>query len=360
MSRFHTQALNRSDWPALTGVRALAALSVLGMHAHVLVTPLPMLKLGHFGVDVFFVLSGFLLTLRYGQGPVQREAQGGVSWWPYMQQRLVRILPAYYAQILILGVLAAVGAYHWPGWSRFLGQFTLAFYVGPEPLQAWVAPWWSLPVELCFYALFPLSLRLLCRWPVPTVLAVLGIVYAYRSVLMLMAPQHPWLPFWLQQAPGRFDEFLIGMAAACWLLSRQASALPSSKWWFWLGLATFVVLLSVPNLSQLVVRFGPGVGFYTLLAASIAAMLIGLVLGAGLVNRVLSLPILVWLGHISFGIYLWHYPLIEWVRLPEAQQWPASVRLLIVLLGSLLLAHLSWRFIERPALNWLKKRRAAA
>lgn len=350
--RFDQQA----DWPALTGVRALAALAVLGMHAHVLVTPLPMLKLGHFGVDVFFVLSGFLLTMRYGQVLAKPDAQRHQAWWPFMRQRLGRILPAYYVQVLILGGLAGVGAYHWPGCLAFLGQFTLAFYIGPEPLQAWVAPWWSLPVELCFYAIFPLALFALGRRPIPTLLIGLGLVYAYRSLLMVTAPAHPWLAFWLQQAPGRFDEFLIGMAAAWWLLSRPASTLPSGKWCFWLGLAGFVVLLSVPNVSQLVVHLGWGVCFYTLLAISIAAMLAGLVLGAGLINRLLSTPILVWLGHISFGIYLWHYPLIEWVRVPVAQGWPGSVRLWIIVIGSLLLAYGSWRLVEKPALNGLRNR----
>ncbi|AVP98068.1 hypothetical protein C7S18_13045 [Ahniella affigens] len=348
---------DRADWPALTGVRALAALAVLGMHVHVLVTPLPLLKLGHFGVDVFFVLSGFLLTLRYGRIQGQPDADARVEWWPFMRQRLVRILPAFYVQVLILGLLAGLGAYAWPGWRQFLGQFTLAFYVGTEPLQAWVAPWWSLPVELCFYVLFPLTLWCLRRRPVPMLLIGLGLVYAYRSVMMVSAPAHPWLAFWLQQAPGRFDEFLIGMAAAWWLRSRAATGQDSGKWWFWLGLAAFAVLLSTPNLSQLVVHLGFGVCFYSALAASIAVMLVGLVLGTGLMNRLLAQPWLVWLGQISFGVYLWHYPLIEWVRRPEAQAWPGSVRLVLVLIGSLVLADLSWRCIERPALNWLRRRR---
>lgn len=346
------------DWPALTGVRGLAALAVLGMHAHVLVTPLPWLKLGHFGVDVFFVLSGFLLTLVYGNRHRNPARADGAGSWRYLRQRLGRILPAYYAQILLLGALAAIDVYSWPGWRSYLGQFSLAFYLGPEPLQAWVAPWWSLPVELSFYLLFPLALAGLKRQPLLTVMVCLLIVYGYRYGMMQAHAGQPWLAFWLQQAPGRFDEFLLGMLAA-WLVTApgQAARL-SGKWLFWLGLAGFASMLSIPDLSQAVVHPGLGVYFYSLLALAIACMLAGLYLGAGLVNRLLSLPPLLWLGQISFGIYLWHYAIIDWLRLSAFAGAPGSLRLCLVVALSLLCGALSWVLIERPMLRWLKQRAA--
>ncbi|MBK8285440.1 MAG: acyltransferase [Ahniella sp.] len=213
-----TAALPRDplELPALTGLRGLAALLVFGFHLHHLVAPMPVFARGFLGVDVFFVLSGFLLAWLAGQ-------TSAVDWRGFYRRRALRILPALYAQMLVLGVLVGAAGltwiFPWPGWSDYANQFSLAFHVGGTPLQPLVGPWWSIPVELGFYVLFPLLWWGLRRSMLTTILVVLAMVLAYRGWLLLHDGTSPWLSAWLSLLPGRLEQFLFGMVAAVALLN---------------------------------------------------------------------------------------------------------------------------------------------
>ena len=180
--------------PNLTGVRGLAALWVLAFHGWqfaerpALLLPLPglglnftpLFKCGYFGVDLFFVLSGFLLSMPFHRAALERRPAPSLRhFWIH---RCRRVLPAYWLQLVVLAVTFAL-------LGRF-DQITPPVLAAHALLVQNVVPWsvpllnpvyWSMPVEWDFYVVLPLLAWLLtrCRWPL-ALLFVLTFVFAFR------------------------------------------------------------------------------------------------------------------------------------------------------------------------------------
>lgn len=341
------------DIPPLTGIRGLAALSVLGFHLHVVLGPLPVFARGFLGVDVFFVLSGFLLAWL---------AAGDPGWRPagFYRRRLLRVLPPLYVQMVLLGLAAAAGAawlVPWTGFTAWMLQFTLAFHIGSDALQPAVGPWWSIPVELGFYALFPLALAGLRRSPVATVLVVAGMVLSYRAWMVQQHGTAPNLPFWLNHVPGMFDQFVFGMAAALWAFRRAGKPVaPHDRLLLPIGLVLAAVALGWPGLSQAQVRWPGAMFLHALFGLGMALALAGITLRPGFPGRVLALAPLRALGTVSYSLYLWHVPVILWIR----HAWPANgepiARQLATVVLAIVLAALAWWLVERPVQAWSRRR----
>lgn len=333
------------DLPPLTGIRGLAALAVLGFHVHVLLGALPPFARGFLGVDVFFVLSGFLLAWL---------AAGDPDWRPgaFFRRRFMRILPPLYLQMVLVGLWAAWGAtwlFPWPGFAAYSLQFTLAFHVGPEPIRPVLGPWWSIPVELGFYLLFPLALAGLRRNRGLTLVAVALLVLAFRAWLLEAHGTAPDLPFWLSQVPAVLDQFVIGMALGLWAHGRGAEPPRSAERWLLpSGFLLAVAVIAWPGLSQAQVRWPSALFLDTLFALGIALVLAGLARVPGLPARVLSWKPLIGLGTISYSLYLWHLPVILWLKHAWVVSGPATARQAAAFGLSILVATLAWWLVERP------------
>jgi peptidoglycan/LPS O-acetylase OafA/YrhL/ABC-type sugar transport system permease subunit len=343
------------------------------------------------GVCVFFVLSGALLSMPFWQRFLDGDRPPALG--TYALRRAARIVPGYWAA---LGASALLGLAATPEAERVLERFVAgaSFTSGlhwvtffPTELNPVL---WSISFEVMCYVLLPLlllpmwravpertprrALRYLAWVLVGLQLAHLAIAAAFPTDevgkgwhLGLLGGAKEWLPYW---SPASFmTQFLLGGAAALAIAWKQRTHPKRSADYDRLG--TWALLVA----WLLYAMFGSGVNsitrqpyitpvFPALLAVGLFAMQFGDQLPRWLDNRPFR-----WVGKHSFGLYLWHFPLLELVRIywfptfkPFQMQslgvWLGLSALVVV--GSMLLAWLSWRVIEQPALLWARSRRVRA
>jgi peptidoglycan/LPS O-acetylase OafA/YrhL len=342
----------------LDGLRAVAALGVLVLHVTMFTQPSrPPWTVGdtvvrglHLGVALFFVLSGFLLF-----GPWVRAALGAgdaPALGRYALRRVARIVPAYWLALAGAAVMLASVA---PAREPSLAQLPIVLIIQQDLLPATagklVPPAWTLGVEVCFYAVLPLLgwLALRLRRGLPGVLALcLGLVavsVAFNFAVELLDP----LPGQLHRAlPGRLYAFAAGMAAgavaARWRPRRAVAAALVVLGGALVALnAVMWVPLRVPALAGLQDSIA-AVGF--------AALVLAVAAGP---QRLLGSAPLRRLGERSYGLYLWHFPIISALA---ARGWLPHTTLAgvaMVLPLGLLAAEVSWRLVERPAIGWARR-----
>lgn len=341
--------------PDIDGLRALAVLPVLLYHAGLGCTG------GFVGVDVFFVISGYVIS-----SLILREVEAGtfsmVSFW---ERRVRRIMPAL--SVVVTSLLVVAWLFWLPDDFQMVGKSLLAQALMVANFHFWkggnyfdpvaetkpLLHTWSLAVEEQFYLLFPLLLTFLIRrrpatWKrwilgVALVSLIIGVVCSYSARNQRMA-------FYL--LPPRAWELLIGALLAMGS-GRFTSRKPMAEVMGFLGLG--LICMAVLQYDEST-RF-PGVA--ALAPCLGAAMIIASSEGRlSLVGRLLSFRPLVFIGLVSYPLYLWHWPVLVLVKYLFAYELGAGARGLL-LLASLLLAVLSWRFIETPfrQRRWLAGRR---
>ena len=332
--------------PAFDGLRGVAIVLVLLSHAHV-----PMFEGAFFGVDLFFVLSGYLITTLLLH---EARQSGRIDCWRFYRRRAYRLMPAL---LLFLAVYCALAPLLWPEardwWSDallsalYLADYGIAFFDRPSSLLHM----WSLSVEEHFYLLWPLAIAALARW-VPR-------GQWWRWVLALALLAWAWRVFWVVQGQQfyeiffRFDTRATGLLAgsllATLLIERPAWFTPLPRR---LPQALWLVLL-VPLLMALAWDDMAALTWgMTVVELAAVVLLLAVLPRHGLVFDMLNQPPLVRLGRLSYGIYLWHYPVVRALR--AHLDWPA-----VLLLGGLVstaLAALSFHSVER----WALRRRDAA
>ncbi len=356
--------------PALDGVRALAVLCVLVFH-------MDALPGGYLGVDVFFVLSGFLIT---GGLLAERDRTGAMSLTRFYLRRAYRLLPAFWLLVAVATGWVVVLGIGTAGERReFLDSLASStlylnnyFQVVKQSTGAgWLGHTWSLSLEEQFYLLWPLALIVLCRRPrivdrLPVVLLGGAVAVAlWRNVLVAFGAQGTRTYFALDT---RADALLVGCALAAWLRAARRAAdgrggvAEGSRWRCGLesmiGALPVIGTLALAILAVEMVRapsgWGPPTmltrGGYTLIALVVAALILALEQGAttSWLFRVLAASPLVWLGRISYGFYLWHFPVVaHWgPDLTDALgRWPAILAVGVI---SVALAAASYYLLEQP------------
>jgi peptidoglycan/LPS O-acetylase OafA/YrhL len=220
----------RSDDPALTSVRGLAAFWVFVYHAWLSVGPqrlllpvgsttvdlTPLASAGWAGVGVFYVLSGFLLWSVFDDWASGRSDR--LALRQFAERRALRILPPYYAQVALLALVGlATTAVEPPTWKTLAYQLTLSHGLSFAHFQAVNNVWWTLSIEAQFYVLLPLLALAVRRFGWASVLAGgIAVMLAWRLVAFEAFRDAPviervWI---LEQLPGRIDQFLLGMYAS--------------------------------------------------------------------------------------------------------------------------------------------------
>jgi len=317
--------------PALTGLRAIAACLVFFYHWFFqYVDELPLLigapfKAGDVGVPIFFALSGFLITMRY----LDDFGQKKITYRRYLFKRVIRIFPVYLAVVTLF--VAAFGRPlnmipdSWMGWVSI---YTLTQALFPDWFYLGTLVGWTLTIELIFYIVAPVLLKLFYRksiWQVLVICTVAGVMMLGIGIgLSFLAPVSNSLlgakRNWLMQFTffGHAPDFFVGMFFAyLFLARRQDSDLRrhSSKLiWGSIVLAYTAILLLVITDAPMGTPEHRGLGFLVALASSV------LVLATALddnnrnpVTRFLGLRWMVYLGSISYALYL--------IQLTEPIQW---------------------------------------
>lgn len=357
---------------ALDGIRGLAALSVLVFHVWLYRTNRPMGErtllfdqVGfalHLGLVCFFVLSGFLLYRAFARaalGGAPRVRVGG-----YAVRRVARIVPAYYLCIAGCLVLYALVGYHpitpsatqVPVFLLFGQNYFRDTLMQLDPVT------WTLSVEAAFYVALPLiGLAALVAGRRPATQAALLLAVVLAAVAWgRIGVLEGWGPIAVKALPSFLGVFATGMLAALWLEARRAARRPALS-----GRAT--TLLAAAGFALVVVNAawsesalwldGWRPSLHDLIAASGFALIISAAAGGrGAVVRGLAWRPIAAAGVISYGIYLWHLPLLLVTR--QAGLLPTAFvpRLAVVLGLSLLAGWISWRLVERPAIAWSHRR----
>ena len=370
--------------PELESLRGIAILLVFLYHADGLVVtghapgvwPNPAtayVRAGHVGVDLFFVLSGFLLA-----APFLTEIEGGrrVSVARYFERRVLRIMPAYTLAVLAAAALTARAPHDLLRAAPYL-LFLQSLPGLTHPLLPYSIPWWSLATEVQFYLVLPLatlarSPRL--RWLLLAMLA--GWAAALGSYLLHWWRASSILHDMLLRSSffGRGPVFLCGVAAA-WLHRHWgpvvARRLRASPWALAGGADAMlaVLLLGLGALLGWVAHTGPTVADYGLRGAwhTIAGVLWAGVMLLLLVAPLRSKPLfanelLGTVGRWSYSLFLIHLGVLHWAYdalvfppRPDTQLgWtPGNVLTIAAVFAvSLAASALSYRVVERPFLEW--------
>ena len=325
---------------------------------------------GFLGVDIFFVLSGFLITTLLTN---EWTRSGGISFGKFYMRRALRLLPA-----LILLVIAcdfatvAIARLYWQpeafvpvvfgmAYAALVALFYAANWVMISGQTLWIlGHTWSLSIEEQFYLLWPLCLLALLRWIrrrslILTLLAS-GIAASLLVRISLVRAQAPVtrLFFGLDT---RFDELLVGCIVgvlASWsLLPTAQCARRILGAGAAVGAAILAVLLWRAGWKEPVMMQGG----LTVAAAS-AGVLIADILArpSGCLARALGHQPLVGIGRISYGLYLWHFPIVYACGALAVDGAPADLPRATLAIGlTFLVAAASYRWVERPMLR-LKRR----
>jgi peptidoglycan/LPS O-acetylase OafA/YrhL len=347
--------------PPLTGIRALAALLVLGLHADQNVPAgatvvLPFLARGYLGVDFFFVLSGFIITHVYFTSLAQptRDAVRIFLW-----HRFIRLYPVHVTVLAVLVVLVYLArANHvplnnpqeWRG-AEIPWQLTLLHAWGVTAKPGWNAPSWSISAEWFAYLLFPLlapALRLVRERLTALVIAIAALAGAAAMFSIADWSLNTWVG-----APALarvFGEFLCGAALCRAVALSRGPTHPNGDL---LGTAAFLLFLIGASAGL------PDFGLVALLALTI----LGAATAASYLAQFLGSRPVAWLGEISYSIYMVHFPVLIvirrfWERL-DMLQWTAAGKALAfaITVGLVIaLAAMLFYVVERPARMRLRDR----
>ncbi len=369
-------------FPALDGCRALAAVGVLITHVALLsgfsnrsTTLGPYLARMDVGVSVFFVLSGFLLYRPFVAARFAGESAGEVG--AYARRRLLRIIPAYWVALTVVGFVLKAPGFVEPH-SIVSHYLLLQIYDSTQLVGGPIQQAWSLATEVAFYVFVPCWAWVMSRRQrlatqqlrievialvalfVASAIGNLGLIKAGVAD-STFAQLGTWLPF-------RIGDFIPGMLLAvgsAWVSHnkiRLASWLSSGQvaLSFWLAALAVFWFVSTQLGLPMFPTFTPTQAYVVRVLYLLFAIL--LVIPAVLarseksfVTKTAANPLAIWLGLVSYGIYIWHEAWQDiYLRITDQPALNTSFLKMLVFTSVLTLisATLSWYLIEKPAIRW--------
>lgn len=384
-------------FPYFDSLRAIAAISVLLVHASLFTGPLQsdhwwrgLIAHLDIGVTIFFLISGFLLYR-----PMVAARQVGAPRTAlslYARRRFLRIAPAYWFALTVLTIFAGLHGAFSGNWWVYYGLFqdypvyTPTGGCATDLFRCGIAPTWSLAVEVGFYIVLPFF-ALGMAW-LTSRLRVIHWLFVELVVLALLAAVSFWiqndqaatdLHVWLFFSPlGRAWWFALGMVLAVLSVRvQERGSAPRPLRWIgehptlcWVvalslyALAALVLIDPVPTLAGRVVTRAQYLTQYFLFGVIALFLLLPAVFGdnhSGLPRRVLGHPVIAWLGLISYGIFLWHFPILEaLLHGGIVNWWPAHAYLVTAATTfaiTIVCASISYYALERPLMRLKNRRR---
>ncbi len=328
----------------IDGLRSVAVLPVILFHAG-----FSIFSGGYVGVDVFFVISGYLIT-----GILLRDLElGRFSILKFYERRARRILPALFAVMLVCVPFAWIWMIplHFEQFARSLVAVSLFLsnvlfwqesgYFGGSAEFKPLLHTWSLAVEEQYYVLFPIFLALLWRlrghWALIATAAVTAVSFALCQWAVTLYPD---ANFYL--LPTRGWELLVGSLGAFWQRGGRRGIDPRLS--PWLAATGFAMILYAIFVFDERTPFPSAYALLPVLGTLMVLLFANAQVGVG---WLLARRAPVFIGLISYSAYLWHQPLFAFARIRLIDQPPAALMAALAL-ASLGLAYLSWRYVEAP------------
>ncbi|MCG8490802.1 MAG: acyltransferase [Sneathiellales bacterium] len=333
--------------PEIDGLRTIAVVPVILFHAG-----FKIFSGGYVGVDVFFVISGYLITTIL----VSEFEQGKFSLLTFYERRARRILPALF--FVLFACLPFAWMWLLPDYMTDFAQSLIGVVTFSSNFLFWqetgyfnaaaelkpLLHTWSLAVEEQYYIFFPLFLMLVWRFGMRHVLVLLAMVFITSLAIGHWGALHkPEAAFFL--LPSRAWELLVGAFAAFYIcnLRKFHESLD-------IKLHQLLSVIGLAMVTYSIFAFDGGTLFPGLpaLVPTVGTVLIILFASPGtLVNKVLSSKGLVGIGLISYSAYLWHQPLMVFARHRSLEQ-PSEMLMGFLCLVTLIMAYISWRYVEKP------------
>lgn len=335
----------------IQGLRAIAVLGVMIFHYNP-----NWLSGGFVGVDVFLVISGFLITSILLSKRNNKDYSFNATLKYFYISRLKRIVPAYLFMLVVVSLVAAVlflpkDFYVFSDSFEQAVRFTsnnyyadFGNYFAPESYEQPLLHTWSLAVEIQFYLLAPFIALILpihwLKWVFTVLLVALSLIAEYR-LRVLAIEQETYYSLY-----ARLPEFFAGSLAALYAVRNpdQLNNQDLMVRYTWLpGLGFILVFLAF--FAQ------PALGSFPGLSASLPVIgcVILLLSGSskGWVSQILSNRVLVWLGALSYSLYLWHWPVLAYLRYYSGGEVLSLTYSLLFIVLTLLFSLLSYYVIER-------------
>ena len=356
----------------MDSLRAIAALGVLvghvGFITHTQQTHWYGAIMSNFvsGVAIFFVLSGFLLYRPFFSAEIAGTPRPRVR--DYTRRRLLRIVPAYWLALTLLAIEPGLTGVFTGDWWRYYGFLQI---YDPFTRDAGLTVAWTLCIEMTFYLALPVYAALtrrIARGASATgrtriQLAILGVL-GLASILLGVARDPNVTPSLLSY----FDWFAIGMSLAVLSVALQGRARPPAPVRFiaarpgavWgIGLAVYLTLCVVLSSAPAFAYYSPAQTIIEHVGEGAVALFVVLpaVFGdrrVGWPRRLLADRRLMWMGGISYGIYLWHLSVAQWLFGKGASGFGPLLAATVI--GAVVIAAASYYLVERPVLRFKESR----
>ena len=330
----------------IDGLRAIAVIAIIFFHAG-----LPSVMGGYVGVDIFFVISGYLITSII----IRQVSDGTFTFRQFYERRALRILPALFFVLLLLLPVAWFSLLpndlkEFSASLRAVLLFSSNFffwkdsgYFSPVAELRPLIHTWSLAVEEQYYILFPVLMVLLLERIKPRRVIYILISIALTSLLLAQWSTNGASLFGFFLLPTRVWEFVLGALVALLLQSRPGG--------LWQPIRAIQQIFSVLGLLLVLYpifyfpKLLPYPGYWTLIPTTGAALVLLFANDQTYVGKLLTLRPLSLLGLSSYSSYLWHQPLFAFARLRDLEP-PAPSLMYGMIAASFVFGYLTWRYIE--------------
>lgn len=359
-------------FPQLDGLRGLAVLGVLwfhvpaiaGVHASFVFATLgQQLKSGFIGVDVFFALSGFLITRLLLR---ERDGTGRIAFMAFYLRRSVRIFPIYYASLAFCALFMAVPARDLAFAALYATDYNFAYVDAPVTiLSSPLLHTWSLAVEEQFYLVWPLVVATIPMrlGRMVTALVAPAIAIAMAVLACLATPPAIAEALVFGAAPIR----MLSLSLGAYLAYRERDGAGLAGWQGDLLAGLGVAWLAAVQAGRAMGFVATGAPYHTLGNIGFAVLSMGVLASmlaprSGLMRapqRLLTARPLRYVGRISYGLYLYHYIVLSALRINHAEDGASASRVAAALVLSFGLAAVSFHFVEAPLLRLSSRQRTA-
>lgn len=332
----------------IDGLRAIAILLVLVYHGGLALFPS-----GFVGVDMFFVISGFLIT-----GIIHQSLEkDNFSFVEFYNRRLWRLQPVFVCLIFVVSLFTLIlflpdDLIQYSKSARktsiFLSNLffnkTTTGYFSPDTFQLPLLHTWSLSIEWQCYLILPIAIYLLHLFLKNKffILAIYGITLLFLLLALQNSINAPAQTYY--QFSSRIFEFLIG---SCLAVTSFKSITLNKYCLNLIGITAFSSILYIANLQRILPGYPNGYAFSVCVATGSLIALGSIKSTPQIITRLLSIKPIVFIGLISYSLYIWHWPIFSFLRYQSIVESPLT--LCLAYGSTFLIAYLSWRYIERPA-----------